>query len=133
MSDMNNKQLAKELHDAAIDYEGTRIQGLLCRAGDAMLSVHGGHPSGFDSWQDLRGYLLRYNLIGDGDGDCGLVEEAYNHWDDRICERAATCDRLNSDGEPCRHATPHAWESGCEIGCLAKMPFGAVCVPNRKG
>ena len=49
---------------------------------------------------------------------------------DRICERAATCDRLNSDGEPCRHGTPHAWDQGCEIGCRAKTPFGAVCVPN---
>jgi hypothetical protein len=51
---------------------------------------------------------------------------------DRICARAATCDRLNSDGEPCRHGTPHAWDHGCEVGCHAKTPFGAVCVPNVK-
>ena len=48
----------------------------------------------------------------------------------RICERAATCDRMNSDGEPCRHGTPHSWDQGCEIGCRAKTPFGAVCMPN---
>jgi hypothetical protein len=32
------EQLVGLLHDAAIEYEGTRIQGLLCRAGDVLQS-----------------------------------------------------------------------------------------------
>jgi hypothetical protein len=74
------EQLVRQLHDAAIEYEGTRIQGLLCRAGDVLLRITGKHPSGFDSWQDLRGYLLDYNIIGHDDETCRLIEEAYNHW-----------------------------------------------------
>ena len=34
------EQLVGLLHGAAIEYEGTRIQGLLCRAGDVVLSLH---------------------------------------------------------------------------------------------
>jgi len=50
----------------------------------------------------------------------------------RVCERADQCDKLNSDGEPCLHGTPHKWNQGCEIGCMIKRPFGAtcVCLPN---
>ena len=48
---------------------------------------------------------------------------------DRICERADRCDKLNSDGERCRHGYPHPWDSGCEMSCRAKLPFGAVCCP----
>jgi len=33
------KQLVSLLHSAAIEYEGTNIQGLLCRAGDVVLSM----------------------------------------------------------------------------------------------
>jgi len=50
----------------------------------------------------------------------------------RICERAGVCDGMDSDGELCRHAKPHKRDSGCEVGCTTKHPFGAVCicVPN---
>jgi len=74
------EQLVGQLHDAAIEYEGTRIQGLLCRAGDVLLQASYRHPSGFGSWQDLRGYLLDYNIIGNDDETCGLLEEAYDRW-----------------------------------------------------
>ena len=33
------EQLVGLLHGAAIEYEGTHIQGLLCRAGDVVLSM----------------------------------------------------------------------------------------------
>ena len=53
----------------------------------------------------------------------------------RICERADRCDKLTSDGERCRHGYPHPLDSGCEMGCCAKLPFGAVCrpLPNKTG
>ena len=53
----------------------------------------------------------------------------------RICERADRCDKLTSDGERCRHGYPHHLDSGCEMGCCAKLPFGAVCrpLPNTEG
>ena len=38
------------------------------------------HPSGFASWQDLRGYLLDYNIIARDDETCRLIEEAYSRW-----------------------------------------------------
>ncbi len=47
------------------------------------------HPSGFDSWQDLRGYLLDYNIIRYDDETCRLIEEAYNHWPNVPVRRAA--------------------------------------------
>ena len=47
----------------------------------------------------------------------------------RVCEHADQCDKLNSDGERCRHGYPHPLDSGCEMGCHAKLPFGAVCRP----
>ena len=33
------RNLVKKLHDAAIEYEGSRIQGLLCQAGDELLAA----------------------------------------------------------------------------------------------
>jgi len=33
------EQLVRQLHDAAVEYEGTRIQGLLCRAGDVVMHL----------------------------------------------------------------------------------------------
>jgi len=44
-----------------------------------------------------------------------------------ICERAETCDKRNSDGQSCRHAYPHKKDSGCDIGCCAKIPMGSLC------
>ena len=58
------------------------------------------------------------------------MSEATGH--DRICERADTCDKLNSDGEPCRHGTPHEWDQGCDIECRSKSPFGTKCMLNSK-
>ena len=80
-----------------------------------------------------------YTDSGEGPLCVGCYDTANNpltHLDarpDRICERAATCDRRNSDNEPCRHGAPHALDSGCEIGCCAKAPVGAVCVVVNEG
>ena len=53
-------------------------------AGDVLLQMSCRHPSGFGSWQDLRGYLLDYNIIGNDDETCGLLEEAYNRWPNKM-------------------------------------------------
>jgi hypothetical protein len=51
---------------------------------EQLLRITGKHPSGFDSWQDLRGYLLDYNIIGHDDETCRLIEEAYHHWPNSV-------------------------------------------------
>lgn len=51
---------------------------------------------------------------------------------DRICEHAEKCDRLNSDGELCRHGQPHEWDQGCEIECRSKQPFGSKCIITER-
>jgi len=56
------------------------IRKLIARHSPCTVDSLVQHPSGFDSWQDLRGYLLDYNIIGHDDETCRLIEEAYNHW-----------------------------------------------------
>ena len=41
------------------------------------------HPSGFDSWQDLLGYLLDYSIVAHDDEACRLIKEAYHHWQNK--------------------------------------------------
>jgi hypothetical protein len=50
---------------------------------------------------------------------------------DQICEHACLCDKLNSNGEKCRHGYPHPKNSECKIECRVKPPFCAVCRPVR--
>ena len=58
-----------------------------------------------------------------------MVSESGKDCANRVCERADRCDKLTSDGERFRHGYPHPLDSGCEMGCCAKLPFGAVCRP----
>jgi hypothetical protein len=88
------KTLSQRLYDAAIQYEGTNIRGLLCRAGDALLEME----SRTYRLDDLlnRGTVSTNGLYGDMQILCRQLEDELRSTVERC---ARICEQSDEDGE----------------------------------